>query len=99
MRAGQRSTPTVDRFGVWRVSKWDCAFSQVGLVHRVPLDDPNFDDTADRRVGSDSAVTASLTKLLALQFSYLVRYRNQPIEIAETSRGKRPTPPPRCRWS
>lgn len=40
---------------------------------------PNFDDTSDWRLNSVTAVTASLTKVLALQASYEVRYRNQPI--------------------
>lgn len=40
---------------------------------------PNFDDTSDWRLNSVTAVTASLTKVLALQASYEIRYRNQPI--------------------
>jgi putative salt-induced outer membrane protein len=40
---------------------------------------PNFDDTSDWRFNSVTAVTASLTKVLALQASYEIRYRNQPI--------------------
>ena len=61
--------------------------SQVGLgllasLPRFPSGcsiTPTSTTSADWRLGSDTAVTASLTKLLALQFSYLVRYRNQPI--------------------
>ena len=76
-------TDTADWFGGVAGLKWDWAFSKSASLSQRLLYYPNFDDTADWRAGSDTAVTASLTKLLALQFSYLVRYRNQPIEIAE----------------
>ena len=76
-------TETVDWFGAVFGLKWDWKFSSSASLKQRVLYYPNFDDTADWRVGSETAVTADLTKLLALQFSYLVRYRNQPIEIAE----------------
>jgi len=74
---------TVDWLGAVAGLKWDWAFSKSASLSQRLLYYPNFDDTADWRVGSDTAVKASLTKLLALQFSYLVRYRNQPIDNLE----------------
>jgi len=77
--AMEEFTQTVDWFGGVLGLKWDWAFSKSASLSQRVLYYPNFDDTADWRLGSDTAVTASLTKLLALQFSYLVRYRNEPI--------------------
>ena len=75
----------MDWFGGVAGLKWDWAFSKSASLSQRLLYYPNFDDTADWRLASDTAVTASLTKLLALQFSYLVRYRNQPIGDNETT--------------
>lgn len=74
---------TVDWFGGVAGLSWDWKFSKSASLTQRLLFYPNFDDTADWRAGSDTAVTADLTKLLALQFSYLVRYRNQPIDDLE----------------
>ena len=74
----------MDWFGGVAGLKWDWAFSKIASSESQRLlYYPNFDETADWRLASDTAVTASLTKLLALQFSYLVRYRNQPIDDLE----------------
>ena len=40
---------------------------------------PNFDNSDDWRVDSTTALTASMSERLALQFSYELRFRNQPI--------------------
>ena len=40
---------------------------------------PNFDDSDDWRLTSETAVTASLSERLALKVGYELRYRNQPI--------------------
>jgi len=77
--AMQEVTESVDWFGGVAGLTWDWAFSKSASLSQRLLFYPNFDDTADWRLGSDTAVKASLTKLLALQFSYLVRYRNEPI--------------------
>jgi putative salt-induced outer membrane protein len=74
---------TVDWFGGLAGLKWEWNFSKSASLTQRLLYFPNFDDTSDWRVASDTAVTASLTKLLALQFSYMVRYRNQPINDLE----------------
>jgi putative salt-induced outer membrane protein YdiY len=73
----------VDWLGGVAGLKWHWAFSKSASLSQRVLYYPNFDESADWRLGSDTAVTASLTKLLALQFSYLVRYRNQPIDNLE----------------
>lgn len=46
---------------------------------------PNFDDSSDWRLASDTALRASLTELLALQLSYQIRYRNRPIDNNEST--------------
>jgi putative salt-induced outer membrane protein YdiY len=74
---------TVDWFGGVLGLTWDWAFSKSASLSQRVLYYPNFDDTSDWRVGSDTSVRADLTKLLALQFSYLVRYRNLPIDDRE----------------
>jgi putative salt-induced outer membrane protein len=77
--AMEEYTETVDWFGGVAGLTWDWAISKNASLSQRLLYHPNFDDTSDWRAGSDTAVTASLTKLLALKFNYLVRYRNQPI--------------------
>jgi putative salt-induced outer membrane protein YdiY len=74
---------TVDWLGGVAGLTWDWAFSSSASLSQRVLYYPNFDDTSDWRLGSDTAIRADLTKLLALQFSYLVRYRNQPIDDRE----------------
>jgi putative salt-induced outer membrane protein len=74
---------SVDWLGGVAGLKWEWAFSKSASLSERVLYYPNFDDTSDWRVASDTAVTADLTKLLALQLSYLVRYRNQPIDDRE----------------
>jgi len=71
---------TVDWFGGVAGLSWEWKFSTSASLTERLLYYPNFDDSADWRLASDTAVKADLTKLLALQFSYLVRYRNQPID-------------------
>jgi len=79
----EEDTETVDWFGGVAGLTWDWAISKNASLSQRLLYHPNFDDTSDWRVGSDTAVTASLTKLLALKFSYLVRHRNKPIDKNE----------------
>jgi putative salt-induced outer membrane protein YdiY len=40
---------------------------------------PNFDETADWRIHSDTGLQVSMTSLLAIKLSYELRYRNEPI--------------------
>lgn len=46
---------------------------------------PNFDDSDDWRLVSETGVTTSMTSLLALKFGYLYRYRNTPIGDAKAT--------------
>ena len=71
---------SVDWIGGVAGLTWDWAFSaNASLAQRLVVY-PNFDNSGDWRAVSDTAVKANLTKLLALQFSYGVNYRNEPIE-------------------
>jgi len=80
---GTNFNETVDWIGGVAGLSWEWKFSKSASLTERLLYYPNFDDSADWRLGSDTAVKADLTKLLALQFSYLVRYRNQPIDDLE----------------
>jgi putative salt-induced outer membrane protein YdiY len=80
---GRDYTESESWFGGVAGLKWEWAFSESASLSERILYYPNFDTSSDWRVGSDTAITADLTKLLALQFSYLVRYRNQPIDDRE----------------
>jgi putative salt-induced outer membrane protein len=76
-------TDSVDWFGGVGGLTWNWKISDSAELNQRLLYYPNFDDSADWRLASDTAVSASLTDMLALQFSYLVRYRNEPIDNNE----------------
>lgn len=44
---------------------------------------PNFDNSADWRLVSETGLTASVTELLGLKLGYLYRYRNEPVGEAK----------------
>jgi putative salt-induced outer membrane protein len=44
---------------------------------------PNFEESADWRVNSDTGLQVAMSSLLAIKLSYELRYRNQPIGDAE----------------
>jgi len=46
---------------------------------------PNFDDSADWRLTSVTAIEAAINSWLALRFGYDLRYRNQPIGDADST--------------
>lgn len=46
---------------------------------------PNFDDSADWRLSSVTAIEAAVNDWLALRFGYDIRYRNQPIGDADST--------------
>jgi putative salt-induced outer membrane protein len=56
----------------WKVS--DTASLTQRLVYY-----PNFDDSGDWRLNSDTGLQASISSALAVKVSYEVRYRNEPI--------------------
>jgi putative salt-induced outer membrane protein len=78
-------TENVSWFGGLLGLTWDWAISANASLNQRLLFTPNFDDTEDWRLGSDTSITAAMTELLALKFSYLVRYRNLPIEDREST--------------
>jgi putative salt-induced outer membrane protein len=79
----EKSTKTVDWAGAVAGLAWEWTISDSASLTERLLYYPNFDDFADWRIGSDTALKVSMTKMLALQLSYLVRYRNQPIDNLE----------------
>jgi putative salt-induced outer membrane protein YdiY len=46
---------------------------------------PNFDDSADWRLMSMTAIESSINSWLALRFGFDLRYRNQPIDDADST--------------
>ena len=46
---------------------------------------PNFDDSADWRITSETGLSASITDLLGLKLGYIYRYRNEPIGDAKAT--------------
>ncbi len=54
------------------------------LVERLAFY-PNFDDSADWRLTSVTAIEASVNSWLALRFGYDIRHRNQPIGDADST--------------
>ena len=46
---------------------------------------PNFDDSADWRLNSITAIEAAINEWLALRFGYDIRHRNQPIGDADST--------------
>ncbi len=54
------------------------------LIERLVLI-PNFDDSDDWRVASETAVQADVNEWLALRFGFEIRHRNQPIDDAEST--------------
>jgi putative salt-induced outer membrane protein len=46
---------------------------------------PNFDDTEDWRLRSETGLTAAVNSWLALRLAYEIRYRNEPVGDAEST--------------
>jgi len=76
-------TETFDWLGAVAGLTWEWTISDSASLTERLLYYPNFDESSDWRLASDTALKASLTKLLALQLSYQVRYRNLPIDNNE----------------
>jgi putative salt-induced outer membrane protein YdiY len=53
-----------------------------GLVPRIAH--PNFDDSADWRAISETALTASISSRLALKLGHELRYEHQPVAAEST---------------
>jgi putative salt-induced outer membrane protein len=46
---------------------------------------PNFEESSDYRLSSDTGIQTAISSLLALKFSYEYRYRNEPLLLADGS--------------
>jgi putative salt-induced outer membrane protein len=46
---------------------------------------PNFEESSDWRIASDTGIQTAISSLLALKFSYEYRYRNEPLVLADGS--------------
>jgi putative salt-induced outer membrane protein YdiY len=44
---------------------------------------PNFEESSDWRLASDTGIQAAISSMLALKFSYEYRYRNEPLVLAD----------------
>jgi putative salt-induced outer membrane protein len=60
----------------WKIS------DGASFTHRL-IYYPNFDDSDDWRLSSDTAIQAALNARFALKFGYGLRYRNRPIGVAD----------------
>jgi putative salt-induced outer membrane protein len=62
---------------------WDWQIGKTSKLTERLVFLPNFDDSADWRLNSITAIEAAINDWLALRFGFDVRHRNQPIEGAE----------------
>ncbi|HPA82509.1 MAG TPA: DUF481 domain-containing protein [Thermoanaerobaculales bacterium] len=46
---------------------------------------PNFEESSDWRLSSETGIQAAISSMLALKFSYEYRYRNEPLTLADGS--------------
>jgi len=46
---------------------------------------PNFEESSDWRLSSDTGIQTAISSLLALKFGYEYRYRNEPLMLADGS--------------
>lgn len=62
---------------------WDWKLGESSKLTERLMYYPNFDDSADWRVTSVTAIESAINSWLALRFGFDVRYRNQPIDNAD----------------
>jgi putative salt-induced outer membrane protein len=75
----------VDYLGGLFALTWEWKLGEKSkLVERLAFY-PNFDDSADWRLTSVTAIEASVNSWLALRFGYDIRHRNQPIGDADST--------------
>jgi putative salt-induced outer membrane protein len=68
-----------DYFGAVLGLDYAWAFSANASLGQIVDYFPNFDNTNDWRLVSETSLQASLTSLLALKLAYLIRYDNEPV--------------------
>lgn len=75
----------VDFFGGLLGLSWEWKLGESSkLVERLVLV-PNFDNSSDWRVASDTAIEADVNEWLALRLGFEIRHRNDPIDDAEST--------------
>ncbi len=71
--------PDVDFLGGVAGVAYEWTISETASLTQRLVYYPNFDDTSDWRLTSDTAVQAAISSRFAVKFGYELRYRNQPI--------------------
>jgi len=77
--------PDVSYFGGVAGLKYEWKISDTASVYERLLFYPNFDESSDWRLSSDTGLQVSMTSLLAVKLGYELRYRNEPIGDAEST--------------
>lgn len=75
--------PDVSYFGGVAGLHYEWKISDTASLYERLLFYPNFDDSSDWRLSSDTGLQVSMTSLLAVKLGYELRYRNQPIGDAD----------------
>jgi putative salt-induced outer membrane protein YdiY len=75
----------VSYFGGVAGLKYEWKISDTASLYERLLFYPNFDDSADWRLSSDTGLQVSMTSLLAVKLGYEVRYRNEPIDDLDST--------------
>jgi putative salt-induced outer membrane protein len=77
--------PDVSYFGGVAGLKYEWKISDTASLYERLLFYPNFDDSSDWRLSSDTGLQVSMTSLLAVKLGYELRYRNKPIGAADST--------------
>ncbi len=64
---------------------WEWKLGESSKLTERLIFHPNFDNSADWRLASVTAIEATINEWLALRFGFDVRYRNQPIGDADNT--------------
>ncbi len=79
------SDPDVSYLGGVAGLKYEWKISDTASLYERLLFYPNFDDSNDWRLSSDTGLQVSMTSLLAVKLGYELRYRNEPIDDLDTT--------------
>ena len=77
--------PDTSYFGGVVGLKYEWKISDTASLYERLLFYPNFDESSDWRLSSDTGLQVSMTSLLAVKLGYELRYRNEPIGDAEST--------------
>jgi putative salt-induced outer membrane protein YdiY len=73
--------PDVDSLGGLAGLSYEWKISETASLTQRLVFYPNFDESDDWRLNSDTGLVADITGLLAVKLGYEVRYRNRPIGL------------------